>query len=241
MKLARIFSALLLLGSTQLATAHGLWLEQTGDSKTLFYGEPENGVKEVFPGKLENMKSPEGLVTGADGKRSAIKLVRGATGFALPSSDASRGALAMETGIEVKDWSKSGVGIVKPMYYARFASAPLVSAPAELALDITPSGTANRFVVSYQGQPVKKAKVTVIAPNSWTQEHTSDDVGRIAINAPWRGQYVLEVTHTDATAGVFEGKKYDAIRSRTMLTFVQPSGQEPGQPMPPKAAMMIPQ
>jgi hypothetical protein len=221
------------------AQAHGLWIEQTGATKTLFFGEPENALKEVFPGRLEAIKSPQAMTINAAGEPSKSTLARTAIGFVSVESAASQTLLASETSIEVKDYTANGLGIVKPMYYARFAPMPFVTARPESALDLVPAAAdANAVMVSYNGQPLAKAKVTVIAPNTWTQEHTSDAQGRISINTPWRGQYVLEVTHTDNAPGEFEGKRYAALRSRAMLTFVQAQGEVVQQITPPKKPRM---
>lgn len=232
-------AAALLVGT---AHAHGLWIEQTGDTKTLFYGEPENALKEKFPGKLENIKAPQAVLLSPDGGKLVVKVERGGAGFHLGKSSVTQTVLATETSMEVKDWTQHGLGIVKPMYYARFAPTPLAAAKPETALDIVPIAAwmadhPNAFMVAYKGQPVAKAKVSVIAPNTWTQEFITDELGRIAINTPWRGQYVLEITHTDKTPGEFEGKRYESLRSRAMLTFIQVTGEEVKQITPPRHSM----
>jgi uncharacterized GH25 family protein len=243
MKTAIALKSLLLAAAALAgaAQAHGLWIEQTGDTKTLFFGEPDNALKEKFPGRLESIKAPQATLIGADGGKTAAKVARGANGFDLGASPATQTLLATEATMEVMDWSKSGLGIVKPMFYARFAPAPLVLARPEMTLDIVPiapiGGHANAFLVAYKGQPVAKAKVTVIAPNTWTQEHRSDDQGRFVINTPWRGQYVLEITHTDETPGEFDAKRYPSSRHRATLTFVQPTGEEVKQVTPPGHVM----
>lgn len=236
---ALLLAATLIAGAAQ---AHGLWIEQTGDTKTLFFGEPENALKEKFPGRLESIKAPQASLIGADGAKTAVKATRTAAGFDLGTSTPQQTLLVVEPSMEVKDWSKNGLGIVKPMFYARFAAAPLAPAKPELALDIVPlaplaGNLGPAFMVAYKGQPVAKAKVTVIAPNTWTQEHGSDEQGRIVINTPWRGQYVLEITHTDNTPGEFEGKRYESSRHRATLTFIQAAGEEVKQATPPLRAM----
>ncbi len=243
MKTSIVLQSLLLAAAalTSTAQAHGLWIEQTGDTKTLFFGEPENALKEKSPDRLESIKAPQATLLGPDGARTAAKIARMATGFDLGASPATQTLLVTELSMEVKDWSKNGLGIVKPMFYARFAAAPMSPAKPEMALDIVPiapiAGHANAFMVAYKGQPVAKAKVSVIAPNTWTQEHSSDEQGRIVINTPWRGQYVLEITHTDNTPGDFEGKRYESSRHRAMLTFIQATGEEVKQVTPPVHVM----
>ena len=228
MKPSPRLSVALLLASvccSGVASAHGLWIEQTGKTKTLFYGEPAGPKKETFPGKLENIKAPQATAVLKDGARQEAKVTRGANGFDLGVSAPSQSMLAMETTLEVKDGSKSEMGQFKPMYYARFAAAPLVAAKPELKLDVTPTATAGRFTVSFDGRPLKAAAVDLIAPNTWVKSFKTDEQGQIQVQTPWRGQYVIEVIHFDKTPGEYQGKKFEGARHRTMLTFAQPVGE----------------
>jgi hypothetical protein len=224
-----------LLCATGFAHSHGIWIEQTGNTKTLFYGEPQNAVKEMYPGRLESIKAPTASTVGADGVAFAAAVSRGANGFALGVSPAAQTMLASETNMEVKDWTAYGTGIVKPMFYARVIALSVGNSTPMLPLDIVPTaGSGNTFVVTYKNQPIAKAKVMAIAPNTWTQEYISDAQGQIAVNTPWRGQYVLEVTHSDKSAGEYAGVRFESIRSRTMLTFVTATGEEVLSAVPPK-------
>lgn len=206
------------------ANAHGLWIEQTGATKTLFFGEPENALKEVSPGRLDSIKAPRATAAGGERKAWATP-PRTPTGFDLGQSPALQGVLATETTMEVTDWTRYGIGIIKPVFHARYAPAPLKATLPELELDIVPTGAVNTFRVTYQGKPLNKTKVIVIAPNTWSKEASSDEQGQVVVSAPWRGQYVLQVTHVDKTPGQFDGKPYEASRHRAMLTFEQAGGE----------------
>ncbi len=224
-----------LLCAAGIAQAHGIWIEQTGDTKTLFYGEPQNALKERFPGRLENIKAPTAMTVSADGIATSVGVARGGNGFALGVSVPGQTMLASETGMEVKDWTSYGNGIVKPMFYARIMALSTPPGKQWLPLDMIPlAGSTNAFAVIYNQQPLAKAKVTVISPNTWVQEVTSDAQGQIVINTPWRGQYVLEVTHSDKLAGEFGGVRFESTRSRTMVTFVSATGEEVRSALPPK-------
>ena len=45
--------------------------------------------------------------------------------------------------------------------------------------------------------------------------------GKVKLETPWQGQYVLEVIHTDKTPGQFAGKAYESVRHRATYTFVK--------------------
>ncbi len=95
----------------------------------------------------------------------------------------------------------------------------------------------NALTVLYRGRPLKDAKLEVIAPNTWVQEHKTNAQGMVEINMPWRGQYVVHVLHIDKTPGEFAGKKYDALRNHFTYTFVKAEGADPGPAMPPRHQM----
>lgn len=84
----------------------------------------------------------------------------------------------------MRDWSAHGIGIVKPMFYARAAASAQAVAPA-LTLDIVPAG-GEQYQVWFQGKPLAKTGVTVYAPNGWWQEHRTDAEGRVQLARPIR-------------------------------------------------------
>ena len=67
---------------------------------------------------------------------SAVKRIfkhRTGTHFALAGATLTGSLapqlLATEAGYEVKDWTRQGIGIVKPMYYARHSAWPVTTSP----------------------------------------------------------------------------------------------------------------
>jgi len=123
--------------------------------------------------------------------------------------------------VPVADMKKYNWGMVKPMYYARHGaqSANAEVRPAQ-TLDIVPvAGGQNVFQVFFNGKPLKGEKLMVYAPNTWAKEYKTDAEGKVKLETPWAGQYVLEVIHTDKTPGKFEGKDYESVRHRATYTF----------------------
>ena len=228
----KITIALAGLLSCGAAQAHYLWLESAGSGAKLYFGEAEVQLKEKSPGKLDNIKGPQAFTVDADGNKVAAAIARMADHLAIAGKAAA--FVVAEESLEVRDLGKHGLGIAKPNYYAR-AGQPANGATA-LPLDVQAQGP-YVFAVLYRGQPLKEAKLEVVAPNTWMQEHTTDAQGIVHINTPWRGQYVLHVLHVDKTPGEFGGKKYDNIRSHFTYTFVKPDGADPGPVLPPKHPM----
>lgn len=225
---ALFFAAVLASGAAQ---AHYLWIEPGDAGARLYYGEADNLLKEKSPGKLDNIKSPRAFATRA-AKIDAVSVSRAAEFFAIDSGKAASTVLVAEESLEVRDLSKHGLGIAKSNYYARYGQAAAVGA-SPLALDVQAHG-ANELVVLYRGQPLKDAKLEVIAPNAWVQEHKTDAQGAVKINAPWRGQYVVHVLHVDRTPGEFGGQKYDNLRNHFTYAFVKADGTDPGPALAPQ-------
>ena len=216
--------ATLLYALPLIANAHYIWIERGAKTARAYYGEVAE-VREQSPGKMDDIK---GLKAASAGVELGVK--RTQRYFELNGALTSQ-IVAIEPSIAVKDWSASGIGIVKPMYYARHSEWPLKTAIAsskEQKLDIHPvAGSKDIFIVLFDGKPLAKNKLVIYAPNDWEQEHKTDDTGKVKVMLPWQGQYVLEVIYKETLAGEFEGKKFDAVRHRSILTVVQPKGINP--------------
>ena len=198
------------------ARAHYLWIEPGGDGHSLYFGEYDEKLHESSPGRLDEMPAPRAW-TLRDGKRVAVDARRGASGFAIA---VPRGAavLAEETGYSVRDWTANGIGVAKPMFYARHAADP-GAVEASLALDVVPQGSFEKLAVVFDRQPLAKTKLTLFAPNGWSREHHTAADGSVAVRLPWPGMYVAEVIHLERVAGDFQGKAYQLRRHRATLSF----------------------
>lgn len=206
------------------AFAHYLWLEKEGAGARLYFGEV-NEVREQSPGRLDEIPAPKAWNAGG----AALNASRGKGSFAIEGKT-GQDLAAAETGYAVQDWTRHGIGVVKPMFYARSSAWPAraVAAAPELRLDVQPvPGAANTVRVLFDGQPLAGAKLAVHAPNGWDQEHKADEQGRVTLSLPWRGQYVLEAIHKEAAAGEFQGKRYEAVRHRATLSLVRRDGIDP--------------
>ena len=222
------FATLVAFAMPLLANAHYIWLERDTKTARLYFGEVAE-VREQSPGRMDDIKGPKAwaLSTGAT---TELNVKRTQKYFAITGALTPQ-LVATESGYEVKDWTSSGIGVVKPMYYARHSAWPLKAAIApakELKLDIQPvAGSKDSFVVLFDGKPLPKTKAVIYAPNDWEKEYKTDDAGQIKMALPWKGQYAIEVIYKEATPGEFEGKKFDAYRHRAILTVVQSGGISP--------------
>ncbi|HEY3328339.1 MAG TPA: hypothetical protein VGK14_14385 [Novimethylophilus sp.] len=217
MKLTKYPFALALLALLQAlpAQAHYLWIEPVDGAAHLCFGEYQEGLREKAGGRLDSIAMPEAQTN--DGKRAAVAVQRKADHFAMQAA-AGAPLIAQEITMKVKDLRKNNIGIVKPMYYTRFAAAD-AEGTSPLALDIQPLGK-GRVRVSLHGKPLAKAKLTAFAPNQWLREYETDASGEAAVETPWPGLYVLEVAYVELDKGEYQGDAYEGIRHVGTLSFV---------------------
>lgn len=200
------------------ARAHYIWLETHKGAPVLYFGEYDEKLHERSPGRLDDIRSPQAWTLDR-GARRALPLERESDRF-VGRSAKSRSVIAEETGHAVRDWTEFGVGIVRPLFYARYAASALERVEPALTLDVLPAGgQPGSFVVYFRGQPLPKAKLEIYAPNGWKQEHRAGESGQASFKLPWPGQYVVEVTHLEKSPGEFEGARYESLRHRATLTF----------------------
>ncbi|GAA5142385.1 hypothetical protein GCM10023213_28240 [Prosthecobacter algae] len=204
-------------------SAHYLWIEAAADglSAKIFFGEYQEDVREIKGGRLDEMIRRETFVTGTRGGKESVEAQTNQDHFLVSATSPVSGFLTQKLDYEVKDWRKSGIGIVKPMFYAR-AWVPGSALPKpELKLDITPADKEGKSVlVSFNGQPLAKAKVNVHAPNLWSRELETNQDGTLAIPTPWSGSYVIEVIYLEKAAGSYQSIEYEALRHRSTFTVV---------------------
>ena len=201
------------------AQAHYLWLEQDKAGGHLYFGEYEEMLRERSPGRLDEMPAPEIRTVTSSGQSSAVQATREAGGFAFARPPRGTSIVATEGAYEVKDWTRAGIGIVKPMFYARLVDGVPASDAEAMTLDILPTATAGEFRVVFRGAPLAATDVRIIAPNAWTREATTDKEGKVHFDFPWRGQYILHVVRLEKTPGKFNGVAYEAMRHRTTATI----------------------
>jgi uncharacterized GH25 family protein len=219
-----LVASLLMLGTAQ---AHHVWIEQNAQGAQLFFGEFGENMREVSPGLLDKFGGPVAQRISARGSEP-LQVSKTATGFGLSARAAKGESLLAEDpaypSFEIKG-DKPGRGIYVPA--ARLVT-DLGKQEPKLTLDLVPTGVSGKdgaeFQAFYKGQPLPKAKVEVITASGWAQTHHTDAQGKINVSLPWRGTYVLEMSHADRSAGERAGEKYDRASYVTSLTISQPGG-----------------
>lgn len=216
-----LIAAMMFAGTAQ---AHQIWLEQTPKAANLYFGEFGENLRETSPGLLDKFVKPSATLSGAKGDQ-ALTLNKQAGAFALSARAGKNETItAEETSYPVFE-KKTGETVVRSIWTpaARLVTSDAAQTP-KLTLDLVPSGKPGEFKVYYKGQPLPKAKVGISVQSGWAKEAVSDEEGAVKFDLPWQGTYVLEVHHTDKTAGERDGKPYDVASYVTTLSLAQSKG-----------------
>lgn len=226
-------AALIAAGS---ASAHQVWIEQDASGAKLFFGEFGENMREVSPGLLDKFGKPAARKVSAQGTQSA-DLVKTPASFTIPLTAAKGESLVAEDA-SYPMWDikgSTGRGMYLPA--ARLVTDLAAQKPL-LALDLVPTGTetADSTVLQafFQGKPLAKAKVAVVTASGWAQELHTDADGKITVALPWRGTYVLEISHNSAAGERADGQKFEKGSYVTSLTVVRETGLA-ALPAPPAA------
>lgn len=228
MRLICILAAALLLTSN--ASAHHLWIEADGSGARLYFGEFDENLREASPGLLDRFKPlPEARVVGAAAQ--SLKVEKQPNAFALSGTIGAGDSLVAEQARITE--RKQDEKVVRTLNHlaARWVPDLAERAPA-LTLDVVPTGQPGAFKVVYDGKPLAKAKVELIAESGWKKELHSDEQGAFTVALPWRGTYVIEIEHADNKGGGEGASAYDRKRFVTSLSFKIAQGAE-GPPAPP--------
>lgn len=212
------------LAAAPAVNAHYLWIEPNGTQAKVYFGEYEEAARERSPGRLDEIPAPQAQVLSSK-SAAPVALHKQADGFAFAPLEAGpRPLVVEESAVGVKDWTASGIGVVKPYFYARYQPGHVQADAPAMTLDILPLAQQGQFRVYFRGQPLPKAAVKIVAPNTWAQEGRTDPTGTVELPLPWAGQYIVQVIHLEAGSGEYEGKPYQAKRHRATLTYLASKG-----------------
>jgi len=201
------------------AQAHQVWLENAEGKAQLFFGEFHDNLRESSPGALDKFLGTPALAQRTAAGSQLVNGQRTPQGFAYATS-ADAHTLFAAASYPLIDRSKRNQPALLWVPAARWVATPAQAVTAnDQALDLVPTGHSGQFQVVFQGQPLPKAKVQMVAPSGWAREAQSDAQGKVQFVLPWKGQYVAEVQHQDQTAGQAQGKDYGEASYVTTLSF----------------------
>lgn len=212
------------------ASAHFLWLEPDEGGAKLYFGEFGENLREASPGLLDRLTPLPEAKAGA----ASFKVEKTATAFVLSGRAAAGDSITAEQ-VRINE-RKQGEKVTKTLGRLAARSIPdWTERQPSLTLDVVPAGKAGSIKVVYDGKPVAKAKLEVIAESGWTHEYRTDAQGMAQVDTPWKGAYVIEVEHLDPAGGTLGSETYDSKRLVTTLAFRVADGmQGPAAPPPAK-------
>lgn len=213
--LAIAAGVLLFAGSAQ---AHFVWIERDGAGEArAYFGEWADDVREKAGGHLDLIKTPQAFQ--ADRARK-LAVVRAADHLAIAAEGAGDVRL-VEEGLAPREDKRAG-GRTKAVFHAKAGRADTRGA---LDLELVPAAAnGNDFVLQLRGAPLARAEVKVFGPPRWEKTYRTDEAGRVRIDTPWAGRYVVEVVHTEERAGGSGEEAYNRIRHVSTLSFVAEQG-----------------
>lgn len=229
-KLNSIIAIILL---PMLSMAHGYWLEVVGSGKVneaakiqIFFGEFENQKRET--GKLlDKMSEIKIYVLDAKGNKTEILMTQTNThweGVFTPKNDGLFQIIGINDTREVQDFTKHGLGIVRPVQYLRTTYQVGEKADEQSAANlmdawVKQSGDNIMISTCRENQAFAKAKVRIINPEGWMKEKITNDNGKTQAKSNMKGLYLVELEYIDKTAGNFKGKDYQTVRYRCETTL----------------------
>jgi uncharacterized GH25 family protein len=224
-------AALLSLSFIGATSAHSIWLERDGETVRIFFGEFDENLREASPGLLDRL-TPQAKVVAASGEK-ALKVDKTAGFFAVAGPVGAGDSVVAEDGRVSERRAADKVTRVMSRLGARYVP-DFKERPPVNTLDIVPAGKPGAFKVFYQGKPLAKAKLELIAESGWKRDFKTDEQGAVEAPLPWRGAYVIEVQHNDATPGKLGAEAYDTMRFASTLSFRLADGMQ--GPAAPSAA-----
>ena len=247
--------ALLLTVVAKASFAHALWFDLPAVVKTgeqvavkIYFGEYDDNLREITGGRLDERSNTKlQVLAPAATATNDLVLKQNKNHFWAMLSTTTSGVynvMATDNQSAVVDYTKYGIGIVRPIFYARaqflaFTQGQVAEKTASITprldFDIVPvahaidinAGTFGSlpqqevpFQVFFKGKPFTgKADISVYAPNGWKREPKLDahGIGRFTPTMP--GVYVIDIVYREAKPGIFSDKAYEAVRHRTTLTL----------------------
>lgn len=204
----------LLALSTKVIHAHALWVVPDEGGYKIHYGEPGEGA-------LEKKEKLAGLGP-MQIKDATGKTLKGVLHEDHVFAAAGVGGVTV-TAPEAPLYGE-GEHAGRPFWHARFVADPgkKIEPMPGAALEILPAGKDSlSFTVFKDSKPRADEGVTLFAPTGWSKSFKTDAEGKLRIEAPWPGLYVLEVGIEEKSAGKLKDKTYANVYNAYTLSFVK--------------------
>jgi hypothetical protein len=127
----------------------------------------------------------------------------------------------VEDSLSPRDDKKAG-GKTKTVFHAK---AGRTEVKPRLEFELVPvSAESNQFVLLFDSKPLAKTEVIVYGPPKWSKSFRTDESGRVTVETPWNGRYVIETEYIAEEPGATNGEQYDRLRHVFTLSFLASGG-----------------
>lgn len=237
------------------AQAHFIWIETPAVQRPgadaearVYFGEYDENRIETEDTRLREREAATLQIVTDEGAQSPVRLKMKNDHYAGPFVVPAAGVVdlvAEEVESPVVDYTNSGIGVVRPTFYARTrflsfderrVAKGAWGAEPVTTLDIIPItvhldsrrgrfGPAAEdevvFQVYFKGDPVDATPDTlnVYGPNGWIWKAVVDQRGVARFKPLWPGLYIVDAIVMERTPGTFKGTAYEAIRHRATLSI----------------------
>lgn len=168
-------------------------------------------------GALDRIKAPRAFLTD---RTKTLPLERRADYIEIAVTGAGDVRL-VEDGLAAREDARAG-GKTKTVFHAKAGRRDTL---AVLDLELIPvAANGSTFTLQLRGQPLAKTEVKVFGPPKWQKSLRTDDQGRVTLQTPWAGRYVVEVVHVEEKPGEPGGEAYNRLRHVSTLSFVVEEG-----------------
>jgi uncharacterized GH25 family protein len=200
------------------AQAHFIWIEHDGDGVArAYFGEWAEDVREKTGGALDRIKSPRAFTTD----RSKTLPIERRVDYIEIKATGVNDVRLVEDGLAVREDARAG-GKTKTVFHAKSGRQDM---QAGLDFELIPTAVNGAtFTLMLRGQPLAKTEVKVFGPPKWERSWRTDAQGRVTLQTPWAGRYVVEVVHVEETPGESAGESYNRLRHVSTLSFVVTEG-----------------
>jgi uncharacterized GH25 family protein len=222
-----IIVALLLSVASPSLFAHALWIETKANGTkgkpqeiSVYFGEfSENDITKADKW-FSDLKDFTLVVISPSKKEIKLKataLENKYQAFFTPEEDGVYTVVMQHTvkdvyGTMKLDYNSSANIVVGNKLFGNVATANSnkISVFTENASKLA-KNTKITAIASYNAAIAKEQKVKVIAPNGWEKEMWTNENGEFSFTPIWSGNYMVEFSQTEKSAGEHNGKKYDEI------------------------------
>ncbi len=193
--------------------AHEIWIERDGSGPVrIHFGEPAQDVLDHGEDELKRVVNPK--VFGAEAKAGPIE--RGDSVLTAPLKGAGDAWLFDDSVFE--PWKEEDGRYASVSYYAR---AGRDSTTARLDFELVPRQPGGDVLtVLYRGKPLPGAEVTVIDPQKWQKQLTTDAEGRLTLPPLRSGRHVLVASHKEQVDRQIGGQQVAVMHHISTLTFL---------------------